>query len=100
MKHVLENRDEIEQRLFVFPNSALQLDGKKINYAQFLMTTENEGCLDALKFIGSRIDLAIINSVIENTPYILDLHKSFLKTMIQERKEKIIDKALERVRGI
>lgn len=100
MKHVLENRDEIEQRLFVFPNSALQLDGKKINYAQFLMTTENEGCLDALKFIGSRIDLAIINSVIENTPYISDLHKSFLKTMIQERKEKIIDKALERVRGI
>lgn len=100
MKYVLENRDEVEQRLFVFPNSALQLDGKKINYAQFLMTTENEGCLGALKVIGSRIDLSKINSVIEDTPYISDLHKLFLKTMIQERKEKIIDKALERVRGI
>ncbi len=97
MKYVLENRDEIEQRLFVFPNSALQLEGKKINYAEFLMVTENEGCLDALKRIGNRIDLDTINAVIEDTTYISDLHKQFLKTMIQERKEKIIDKALERI---
>ena len=99
MKYVLENREEIEQRLFVFPNSALQLDAKKINYAEFLMTTENEGCLDALKRIGSRIELDAINAVIEDTPYISELYKQFLKTMIQERKEKIIDKALERIRG-
>lgn len=100
MKYVLENRDEIEQRLFVFPNSALQLEGKKINYAEFLMTTENEGCIAALKAIGSRINLDTINAVIEDTPYISELYKLFLKTMIQERKEKIIDKALERIHSI
>lgn len=41
-----------------------------------------------------------MNSVIEDTPYISDLYKLFLKTMIQERKEKIIDKALERIGDI
>ena len=98
MKHVLNNAKEIEERLFVFPNSALQQAGKKINYAQFLSTTENMECLKALMVIGDRIDLAKIYSIIDNTPYISEMHKLFYKTMIKERKEKIIDRALERVR--
>lgn len=97
MRYVLEHSEEIEQRLFVFPTSSLQQDGKKINYVQFLATTENEECLKALKVVGSRIDLSKINSIIEDTPYISDMYKLFLKTMIKERKENIIDRALERV---
>jgi hypothetical protein len=97
MKYVLNNAKEIEDRLFVFPNSALQIEGKKINYAQFLLKTENIECIKALRVIGGKIDLAIISSVIDNTPFISDTHKLFLKTMVRERKEKIIDRALEHV---
>jgi hypothetical protein len=53
-----------------------------------------------LRAIGGRIDLATISSVIDNTPFISDTYKLFLKTMIRERKEKIIDRALERVRDL
>lgn len=96
MSYVLSNAKEIEDRIFVFPTSAIQQEGKKTNYFQILMTTENKGCRSALKVISERIDLVKIYSIIDNTPYISDTHKLFLKTMLKERKERIIDKALER----
>ena len=99
MRFVLSSRPELEKRLFAFPNSALKQDGVKINYAHFLMTTEHKGCLKALKLIGRRIDLHKINAMADDIPFITDTHKEFLKTMIKERKEQIIDRALERVRG-
>ena len=96
MQSVMNSSEKMDERLFVFPASALKQDEVKINYAQFLMTTENKGCLNALKVIGSRIDLTQIDSIIDNSPYISDTHKLFLKTMIKERKERIIDAALQR----
>lgn len=97
MKFVLSSQKEMDERIYAFPNSALKQDGKKINYYEFLMTTENPACLSALQKIGNRIDLGKINALVDGTPYITELHKEFLKTMIRERKEKIIDKALERI---
>lgn len=96
MEYVLSSRKEIDERIYVFPNSALKDNGKKINYFQFLMETRNKECLNSLKRIGNRIDLNKINQIIDQTPYISNVHREFLKTMIRERKEKIIDKAMER----
>lgn len=93
MEHVINNRGEIEERIFIFPNSALKQKGVKINYAQFLAETDNEGCLDAIRIIRDRIDLQIINKLIDDVAYISDMHKAFLKIMIKARKEQIIDRA-------
>lgn len=97
MERILSDQKEIDNRIYMFPNSALKDNGKKINYVQFLSETENEECLNALKRIGGRINLAKINGIIDHTPYISKLHKDFLKVMIKERKEKIIDRAMDRV---
>ncbi|MCL1874106.1 MAG: HipA domain-containing protein [Clostridiales bacterium] len=97
MAYILSDTKEIEKRIFALPTSAIQQEGKRISYFQFLMTTENNECLTALKVIGDRIDLPKIDAIIDDTPYISDIHKKFLKTMIKERKERIIDKALERI---
>ena len=96
MRHVLDNQEEIDARIFAFPNSALKQDGVKINYAQFLKSPGYKACHEAMIDIGGRIDLIKINGIVDNTPYISDIHKAFLKTMLKERKEKIIDQALER----
>ena len=97
MKEVLSSEKEIDERIYVFPNSAIKENDKKINYFKFLTTTEITECLEALKKIGSRIDLKKVDEIIENTPYVTSQHKTFLKTMIKNRKEKIIDKALKRI---
>lgn len=95
MKHILKNREEIEKRVFVFPTSAIKNGDVKINYANFLLTTNNTDCLKALKIIGSRINMQKINTIINNTPYISDTYKEFLTVMISERKTNIIDPALK-----
>ncbi len=97
MEYVLSNSKEIDERIYVFPNSALKENNRKINYFQFLIETENTECLKALNRIGSRIDLDNIDKIIDDTPYISELHRDFLKTMIRQRKKKIIDRAIERL---
>ena len=98
MLYVLENKKELEDRVYVFPNSALKQDGVKINYFGYLMSTENERCLKALGVIGDRVDMGKIDAIVDDTPYISGEHKLFLKTMIMERKKRIIDPAVERSR--
>ena len=95
MKYVLDNRGEIEKRLFIFPNSSLKMNDVKINYAEFLANTEHEGCVKALGTISRRIDLDKINHIINDTPLISDINKLFFITMIKERKERIIDNAIK-----
>ncbi len=44
--------------------------------------------------IVPKIDMHKINVLIDETPFISDLQKDFYKTMLAERKEKILDKSL------
>ena len=44
MRSVLENEDALNKRVFQFPTSAVKLDGRKINYYDYLMKAENADC--------------------------------------------------------
>ncbi|MCI9083732.1 MAG: hypothetical protein HFI70_15995 [Lachnospiraceae bacterium] len=57
MQSVLENEDALNQRVFQFPTSAVKLNGRKINYYDFLMKAEYVGCNAAVKRIYGRLDL-------------------------------------------
>lgn len=48
----------------------------------------------ALKRITPKINMSEINAVIDEIPCITDLQKEFYKTMLAERKEKILDRSL------
>lgn len=96
MQEALLDQSEIDRRLYVFPTSSIKHQGKKINYHDFLMTTNDPNCLKSLHIIGNRIDLTACNQIIEDVPTITDTHRSFLKRMLYERKSKIIDTALAR----
>ena len=94
MREVLKDKREIEKRIYQFPFSQIKQDNKPIRYAQFLETTDNIDCLKSLEKISKRIDMSKVNDIIDNTPYMSDIHRLFIKTMIAERKTKIIDNAL------
>ena len=100
MANVLNDPEKIRDRLYVFPTSAIYVNGKKLNYAEFLATTQNEDCLAALQRIAPRIDLAKIGSIINNTPSLSDTQVDFYKTMLAQRNACIIVPALERARAI
>jgi len=94
MDDVLGDKLKIEERIYAFPYSQIKQNHKHIRYAQFLATTDNEDCLSALSKISKHIDMQKINEIVDETPYMTDMHKIFLKTMLAERKERIIDNAL------
>lgn len=95
MKLTLENSAERDFRIFEIPLSGIRQDGEKIRYFDFISSLKNKDCNAALKRITPKIDTNKINALIDETPAISDLQKTFYKTMLTERKEKILDKSLQ-----
>lgn len=52
-----------------------------------------------MKRIVPRIDMARIRKLIADTPFITDLQKRFYCTMLEKRKERILDYSLERAKN-
>lgn len=88
---VLNDENEINQRIYVFPTSAVLEDGKKIRYFDYISSLKNEDCNRALVRMAGRIDMDKICKLVEETPGITELQKDFYKVMLWERKEKILD---------
>lgn len=90
MRTVLENRDELNLRIYSIPTSALMINGKRIRYFDYINSLENKYCNDALKRIFPKIDLEKIKSIVNETPYITELHKNFINTMLENRYDIIL----------
>ena len=98
MKKILSDKNELNHRIFDIPLSAINYNGKKINYFKFLSEGKFPDCNKALKRIASRIDMKKIYEIIDNTPTVTELQKEFYKTMLTARKERIIDFSLNKLK--
>ena len=91
MEEILSNEAEINQRIFTFPASIIEEEGKKISYFDYISSHKNVECTKALRRIHERIDMEKLNKIIEETPFIEPVQKEFYQIMLKERKEKILD---------
>lgn len=91
MQKTLDNPAEREVRIFERPLSGIKINGQKISYFKFISSLENKDCNKALKRILPKIDMEKIYKIIDATPFISDLQKEFYKTILRERKERILD---------
>ena len=99
METVLASEQDMNYRIFEIPTSAIMVNGKKIKYFDFISSLQNEDCNRALKRIVPRIDMERIRKLIADTPFITDLQKRFYCTMLEKRKERILDYSLERLKN-
>lgn len=97
MRKVLEEPAERAFRVFEIPRSGIKIDGEKIRYFDFISSLENEDCNRALKRVLPKINMEEICDIVDKTPLISDLQKEFYKTMLIERKEQILDFALQKL---
>lgn len=95
MNDILTDENALNARIYQFPTSALRQNRKKINYYDFLRTTENTDCRKAVKRVVPRVNLAEIDAFIDDVPYITVLQKAFYKCYIEARYEQILQPALE-----
>ena len=85
MRRVIEDKAELDARIYNFPASALKQEGKKIVYVDFIAQNRDGVLAPSLKRIVPRIDLAAISAFIDDTPYLTDLQRQFYKTYIATR---------------
>lgn len=95
MQKVLSSEEELNARIYQFPTSAIKLNGRKINYYDFLSHAGNEDCNEALKRIVPRINVDAIEELINAIPCITDLQKDFYKQYLNKRYELMIRPAYE-----
>ena len=88
---VLLNKQELNRRIYEMPTSAIKINNKRINYFDFISSLENEECNKALIRIVPRINMEDIYKFIEKIPLMTTLQQEFYKTILKERKEKILD---------
>lgn len=100
MKEVLTNDNELMYRVFEIPTSAIMLNGKKIKYFDFIASIQDENCNRAIRRITPKINMADIKSIVFSTPYINDLQKKFYYRILSERKSRILDFTLRKLKSI
>lgn len=98
-KTILEDENEKNLRVFLRPMSAIRNKGEKINYFDFISSLENKNCNLALKRITKRINLDKINELVDSIECIEDIEKDFYKYILKERKEKILDYSLNKLKN-
>ena len=98
MRFVLENEGEIDERVYRFPTSQIKLGDRKSSYFEVISSLRYKECNEALLKIVPRVNLGKIDGLIDSLD-ISNTHKTFYKTMIKARYEKILKYSYDRLMG-
>lgn len=90
-KEILHDKQALHRRLYSIPTSSIKINGKRINYFNFLSSLEYVGCNRALERMMPRIDMDKIENIILDTPGIDQAEKEFYTGILKARKENILD---------
>ncbi len=97
IEQIINDKSEMEARVFVFPTSAIKINDKKINYFEYISSLQNEDCNQALLRIFPKINMQEIYSIIDTTPFISEIRKEFYKKIINMRYEMILQYNYEKL---
>lgn len=87
---ILSSEKEINNRIYNYPNSAIKINDKKLNYYSFLTTTDDPNCLESIVKIENRFNYKEIENFIDTIECLDNQQKEFYKRYIFQRHEKII----------
>ena len=93
MNTVLNNDDELNARIYRFPTSAIKVDGRKINYYDFLQAAKNQDCNDAVMRMAQKINMDEICAFVEEVPSLDATQKRFYQVYLTARHQRIIEPA-------
>lgn len=99
MKNWINNKVKLFERCLVFPSPALFIGSEKHGkpgYYDFLASGYDKNATAALLRIAPKINMNKICRIIDDTPLISDVKRTFYKKYISLRKELIIDRAYDR----
>ncbi|MBQ3000155.1 MAG: hypothetical protein IJD63_00230 [Oscillospiraceae bacterium] len=99
MHNVLSSENELLARVYTFPTSAIKHNGSKINYYNFLNAAENKDCNAAVLRMIPQIDMDAIDAFIDDVPFLTELQRSFYRTYLYERYDRILIPVYDELMG-
>ena len=90
IEEIINNEEEMDARVYVFPTSTIKVNDKKINYFEYMSSLSNEECNKALIRIFPKINIEIINKIIDDIDSISNVRKDFYKKILYYRYTKIL----------
>ena len=100
MLRIIDDRAEIDKRVYEFPTSQIKLRGKKTSYYKVISSLQFKECNTALARIYSLINMDEIYKLIDDLDCITRTHKQFYKVMLQNGYEKILKNSYEKLEGV
>ena len=93
IEQIINDKSEMESRVFVFPSSTLKINAKKINYFEYISSLQNEDCNQSLLKMFHKINMQKIYSAYPNTERIIGNLPQDWQNIIKNKKgeKEIID---------
>lgn len=89
MQTCLNSKDEMNARIYAFPGSMLKINGKKINYHDYIFGNHDRGLDTQLSTLYPKLQQLDFASLISSTPYLTSLQQDFYLAYLTQRREKI-----------
>ncbi|MGN0771484.1 MAG: HipA domain-containing protein [Christensenellales bacterium] len=90
MEKIMASEDLTNERIYKFPTSQVQLDGKKSSYFEVINSLKFKECNDSVVKICKLYSQEKIDELIDETPFLSDMRKKFYKYILKQRFEKIL----------
>lgn len=97
---VLNNPDELNQRIYKFPTSQVKYNGKKSSYYDIISRLEFNECNKALIRVVEKVEINKIKKLIDSIECISDIRKKFYITIIEQRFQKILLESYNKLKKI
>jgi len=91
MMAMLNDEQEMNARIFTFPNSMVKQDGRKIGYSKFMRESQDEDFRSAYRRLTPLINQLDFSSVVGEMPYLSDLQRRFYCTYLEARRRALFD---------
>ena len=85
------------KRVYEFPTSQIKLNNKKSSYYDVINSLAYKECNDALIKIYERINMKDIYIIIDEVEFLSNIHKEFLKHILNKRYEIIIKASYDKL---
>ena len=99
MANIINSEEETDKRIYKFPTSQIRLNGQKSSYFEVINSLQFNACNEALSNVMNRLDMAKVEQLIDDTPLIDDVQRSFYKHMISTRYNKILLSSFNRLKA-
>ncbi len=97
MKEIMASEELTNERIYKFPTSQVQLNGKKSSYYEIINSLAFKECNDSVIKIYERYSQEEVDKLIDETEFLTDTHKAFYKYILKQRVEKILLPAYQKL---